>query len=81
MPVRVARAFLPANHNAICEGVTSAPLTNLNLVLAVFSATACDRKRGATPERVRKYRQTQPFYRALWKTVNQAVGDVSCGKN
>jgi hypothetical protein len=45
-------------------------------LLAVFPAAACDRKGGATPERARMYRQTQLFYRALWKTVkrNELLG-------
>src|SRR4029077_3566548 len=38
-----------------------------------FPATACDRTRGAAPERVRKYRQTQPVYRGLWKSVKRNV--------
>jgi hypothetical protein len=38
-------------------------------MLAVFPATATDRKRGAAPERFRKYRQTQLVYRVLWKSV------------
>jgi len=39
-------------------------------MLAVFSATALRQPRQASPERVGEYRQTQPFYRALWKSVN-----------
>src|ERR1019366_5007593 len=36
-----------------------------------FPAAASDRKRGAAPERVRKYRQTQLVYRASWKSVKR----------
>jgi hypothetical protein len=42
-------------------------------MLAVFLATASDRKRGAAPERFRKYRQTQLVYRALLKSVKRVV--------
>jgi hypothetical protein len=36
-----------------------------------FPAAASDRKRGAAPERVRKYRQTHPVYRVLSKSVKR----------
>src|ERR1019366_583842 len=41
-----------------------------------FPAAASDRKRGAAPERVRKYRQTHPVYRALWKSVKRMSQSV-----
>jgi hypothetical protein len=42
-------------------------------VLAVFSAPALQQPEQASPERVGEYRQTQPFYRALWKSVKRIV--------
>jgi len=45
-------------------------------MLAVFPATASNRKRGAVPERVRQYRQTQLVYRALWKSVKPNTDDT-----
>src|ERR1039457_2284940 len=41
-----------------------------------FPAAASDRKRGAAPERVRKYRQTHPVYRAPWKSVKRMSQSV-----
>jgi hypothetical protein len=40
-------------------------------MLAVFSAPALEQPEQASPERVGEYRQTQPFYRALGKSVNR----------
>jgi hypothetical protein len=40
-------------------------------VLAVFSASALQQPKQASPERVGEYSQTPPFYRALWKSVNK----------
>src|SRR5713226_7896587 len=47
----------------------------------VFPATASDRKRGAAPERVRKYRQTQLVYRALWKSVRRWSQAITSFRN
>ena len=49
----------------------SALARQLPSLACCFPAAASDRKRGAVPERVRKYRQTHPVYRALWKSVKR----------
>jgi hypothetical protein len=50
---------------------TSATKGPLTFLLAVFSAPALEQPEQASPERIGEYRQTQPFYRALWKSVNR----------
>jgi len=48
-------------------------------VLAVFSASALQQPRQASPERVGEYSQTRLFYRALWKSVKRNGDSLNHG--